>query len=177
MQSMMLLADEKRRRALGLALGALASLLAAFPVHAQRTADRGSPFAGLAGYWSGSGTVTLTSGATERIRCRATYAVSDAGTDLQQTLRCASDSYNFDLRSTVTYDGGAIRGTWTEATRNASGTVSGEAGTGVVQANVVGRDFSAGLTVSTRGDRQAVTINAKRSVVSHVAITLTRAPS
>src|SRR5258708_39026340 len=32
------------------------------------------PFAGMAGNWSGGGTVTLDDGSTERIRCRATYA-------------------------------------------------------------------------------------------------------
>ena len=32
-------------------------------------------FAGMAGNWSGSGTITLDDGSTERIRCRATYAV------------------------------------------------------------------------------------------------------
>ena len=32
------------------------------------------PFAGLAGTWTGGGTVSLASGASERIRCRATYA-------------------------------------------------------------------------------------------------------
>ena len=33
-------------------------------------------FAGMAGIWSGGGTITLDDGSTERIRCRATYAVS-----------------------------------------------------------------------------------------------------
>lgn len=33
-----------------------------------------SPFASLAGTWSGGGTVTLDDGSTERIRCRAKYA-------------------------------------------------------------------------------------------------------
>ena len=48
------------------------------------------PFLGLSGHWSGAGTVTLTNGATERIRCKAAYAVSSTGKSVQQTLRCAS---------------------------------------------------------------------------------------
>ena len=32
----------------------------------------------MAGVWSGGGTVTLDDGSTERIRCRATYAVGAA---------------------------------------------------------------------------------------------------
>jgi len=38
------------------------------------------PFAGMAGNWSGGGTVTLDDGSTERIRCRASYAVGQAAT-------------------------------------------------------------------------------------------------
>jgi hypothetical protein len=48
---------------------------------AQGHADPGSegPFLGLSGHWSGAGTVTMTNGATERIRCKATYAVNATG--------------------------------------------------------------------------------------------------
>ena len=44
---------------------------------------------------------------------------------LQLNIHCASDSYNFDLRSSETYAAGAITGTWSESTRNAAGTLSG----------------------------------------------------
>ena len=43
-------------------------------------AQSGGPFAGMAGNWSGGGTVTLDDGSSERIRCRATYAVGAAAT-------------------------------------------------------------------------------------------------
>ena len=56
------------------------------------------PFAGMAGNWSGGGTVTLDDGSSERIRCRATYAVGAGGTGLNQSLTCASDSYKFESR-------------------------------------------------------------------------------
>src|SRR6266566_1664044 len=49
------------------------------------------------------------------------------GSNLSLNLKCASDSYNFNLTSDVEYQGGAIRGSWTEASRNASGTISGRA--------------------------------------------------
>ena len=32
------------------------------------------PFAGLAGNWIGSGTISMKNGTNERIRCRATYS-------------------------------------------------------------------------------------------------------
>ena len=55
----------------------------------------------MAGNWSGAGTVTLDDGSTERIRCRASYAVGAGGNGLNQTLICASDSYKFNLSSNV----------------------------------------------------------------------------
>ena len=71
----------------------------------------------MAGNWSGGGTVTLDDGSTERIRCRATYAVGAGGNGLNQTLTCASDSYKFDLASNVIAEGGALSGTWSESSR------------------------------------------------------------
>src|SRR5437899_9527786 len=66
------------------------------------------PFAGFDGTWSGTGTVSLSDGSTERIRCKASYKVDGSGRALQQTLRCASDSYKFDLSSNVTTQGDRI---------------------------------------------------------------------
>jgi hypothetical protein len=166
------LADRPLRQRGVRATAALLLCLTVCPAYAQRAVE--SPFAGLAGSWSGGGTISLANGTTERIRCRATYATSPSGTDLQQTLRCASDSHNFDLRSNVSYAEGRIRGTWTEHSRNASGTVSGQAERGVIQANVIGPNFSAGLSVSTRGDRQAVTISSQGSPLAQASISLVR---
>src|ERR1700693_571648 len=87
-----------------------------------------SPFAGFSGVWSGNGKVSLSDGSSERIRCRATYAVDGTGRALQQTLRCASDSYKFDLSSNVTSDGNNISGRWSETSRNIVGNLQGSAG-------------------------------------------------
>jgi hypothetical protein len=65
--------------------------------HAAPGSD--GPFLGLSGSWSGAGTITMTNGATERIRCKATYAVNATGKAVQQTLRCASDSYRAVARN------------------------------------------------------------------------------
>ena len=83
------------RRLTWAAVAVLGVALAASPGYAQS-----GPFAGMAGNWSGGGTVTLDDGSTERIRCRATYAVGAGGNGLNQNLTCASDSYKFDLRPT-----------------------------------------------------------------------------
>ena len=67
-----------------------------------------SPFANLNGSWSGPGVITLSSGAKERIRCRATYNVDQAGISLNLALRCASASYKFELDGSVSHANGAV---------------------------------------------------------------------
>jgi hypothetical protein len=130
------------------------------------------PFSGMSGAWAGDGIISLKDGSRERIRCRAQYAVGDAGQNLQMELRCASDSYKFELKSDVKNDGGAISGIWNEALRNAAGYVSGRARTGQIAVKVDSPAFSADLTVHTRGDKQSVTIRSPDSQILEVAINL-----
>ena len=134
-----------------------------------------SGFGALSGSWSGSGSVTLASGSVERIRCQATYEVAPSGNNFQQTLRCKSDSYNFNLRASVVRSGDSVGGTWTETTRNANGGVSGRISGNQIQATIQGPAFSANLTLATQGDRQTVSIRSQGTELSAVSIVLRRA--
>src|ERR1700674_1894979 len=87
-------------------------------------AQAAAPFAGMAGSWSGGGRIDLQDGTSERIRCRASYAVGGGGSTMQQQLRCASDSYRFDVSSTVESRAGSLSGSWSELTRNLTGQIS-----------------------------------------------------
>jgi hypothetical protein len=142
---------------------------------APQSGAQSGPFAGLSGAWAGNGTIQMSNGAQERIRCRATYAVGPGGADLRQSLRCASDSYRFDLGSNVRYAGGRISGTWSEATRNAGGNLSGAARGPELLVRADGAGVAANLLVVTRGDRQSVSIRSAGTDISEVSITLTRA--
>ena len=118
-------------------------------------------FQKLAGQWSGSGTIELSNATNEPIRCRAAYDVLEQQNNLQLNIRCASESYGFDLRASATYAAGAITGTWSEATRNAAGTISGKADGDRFQVVAKGPAFTAILTLVTRGNRQSVTIQSQ----------------
>jgi hypothetical protein len=131
------------------------------------------PFAGLAGSWTGSGSISLSDGSKERLRCRATYQVSAGDARLQQSLRCASDSYRFDLNSDIASERGGISGTWSEASRGISGSLSGRAGSGSISAVVDAPGFSANLSVATRGNRQSFSI-VSQGDIRRVAITMVR---
>ena len=91
------------------------------------------PVCRLGRNWSGAGTVTLDDGSTERIRCRASYAVGDNGTGLNQTLICASDSYKFDLKADVIAERGTLSGTWSESSRGVNGNIEGRGSNGNFQ--------------------------------------------
>jgi hypothetical protein len=152
---------------------AAAAVLVASISSGTSTAQSGGAFAGLAGVWSGAGTVTLDDGSNERIRCRATYAVGAGGNGLQQTLTCASDSYKFNLTSNITAQGSAIAGSWSETSRNINGNIEGRATGGVIQVVASAPGFSANISLTTRGNKQSVIMRAE-SQFKGVSITLTR---
>jgi hypothetical protein len=122
------------------------------------------PFAGFDGAWSGNGTVSLSDGSSERIRCRAEYKVDGTGMALKQSLRCASDSYKFDLSSDVTSQGDKVSGNWTETNRNIVGILQGTAGGGKIDIAVEAVGFSASLTLRTAGNKQTIQISSKGDI-------------
>jgi hypothetical protein len=143
-------------RAAGIGAALMVSVTAG---HAQS-----GPFAGFNGAWSGNGTVALSDGTTERIRCKADYKVDGSGMALKQNLRCASDSYKFDLSSDVTSQGDRISGNWSEASRNIFGNLQGTAGGGQIEVFVEASGFAANLTLRTNGNRQTVQISSKGDI-------------
>ena len=149
---------------------AAAGLLALSALPAEVTA---SPFAPLSGAWAGAGTITTSSGAKERIRCRAKYNVSGAGSNLDLTLRCASDSYNFELQSNCSHSNGAVSGTWSENTRHVGGSIEGSARGNSINVRVSGI-ISAMLAVNTKDNAQSISIQAPGTELQHVAISLSR---
>lgn len=164
-----------RRLSLHVAVTAALSLaLLAATAGAQAQRSGAGPFGDVVGSWSGNGTVSLANGSNERIRCQAAYGLGNDPNNLRTALRCASDSYKFELNSDVVHQGGSISGAWRETTRNLSGQVSGTAKPGEVAAKIEGPGFSGTFTVSTRGDKQSVTMRAPESELAGVTIALSR---
>ena len=151
----------------------VATLLGGLLLSTQSLAQSG-PFTALTGSWIGNGRITLSDGRNEPIRCRATYVVAQAGNQLHQNLRCAGDSYRFELSSDVGNQRGAISGTWSEVTRGLSGNISGAATGEQIQVRAGGPGFAANLLLVTRGDRQSVSIRSAGTEIAEVSITLAR---
>jgi hypothetical protein len=159
----------------GISMQALrvAGMAAALMLSVPASQAQSGPFAGFDGSWSGSGTVALSDGTMERIRCKADYTVNGSGLGLKQNLHCASDSYKFDLSSEVTSNGDRISGNWSERSRNIFGNLQGTAGGGQIDVFVEAAGFAANLTLTTRGNRQTVSISSKGEIKG-VNITMTK---
>jgi hypothetical protein len=132
------------------------------------------PFATLQGSWSGAGTIILSSGAKERIRCHANERLGSSSTELRLDLNCDSDSYKFELRSQITYSNGTVSGNWFESTRATGGNIDGRVNGNQFQVRAEGQTFTAIMSLTTRGDRQSISIQSPGSEMSDIAITLTR---
>jgi hypothetical protein len=161
--------------AASLAVLALGAVLAV-PAGIERGAAQGSgPFAPLAGQWSGTGSVSFSSsGARERLRCRAVYEAPGGGQSLALRLRCASDSYNFDLNGNLTRQGDTVSGQWMEITRNITGSLTGRLSGASIQAVASAGIFSANLTLTTHGTKQQVSIRIQGTGVTEAAISLNK---
>lgn len=136
---------------------AAAVLFVAGVANSEGRAQSG-PFAPLAGTWSGGGTVTLDDGSTERIRCRAKYA--PIGPTMEMSLTCASDAYKFNLAASVKAEGSAITGSWSEATRNISGSLQGRGAGGNFEVVASAASFNANIALRTSGNKQTVAMRA-----------------
>ena len=143
-------------------LFSVAALNFAMSVSAQTI----TPFSDFAGQWVGSGAISLANNQQEPIKCRAAYDVLEEQHNLQLDIRCASESYKFELRGTATDKGGRISGSWTEATRNATGTLSGVADHNRLQVLAKGTAFTATLTLIIQGNKQTVSIKSQDAKTS-----------
>lgn len=164
-------------RTTALRAAACAAMLALFaclsgPLGVAQAAD--GPFQDFDGAWSGSGKITMKDGTDESIRCRVNYMITESGRLLSQDLRCAKDSYKFELQTTVAHSNGTISGQWNETTRSVVGSISGRLSGGEIAAIATSAAFTANLAISTRGNQQSISIKSPGSEVSEVSMTLRR---
>lgn len=156
------------------ALLAATTLPAMLALSAGAAQAQTAPFKEIIGNWSGNGTISLSNGTNERIRCQAAYSLGERPNNLRSALRCASDSYKFELNSDVTYEDGAISGAWREPSRNLAGRLTGTAKPGEFAAKIDTPGFNANLRLGTQGDRQSVSLRSEGTEISGVTITLSR---
>lgn len=147
---------------------------AALFLPATASARSASPFANFEGKWRGSGEVIAADGNRERIRCRASYEISENGGALTQSLLCASASYRVDVNSYVVANGQDAQGYWSERTRQVQGHLAGRIADGQFEGAVTGPGFTAQLSLRASGGRQTVDIRPQGANVAEVEVELSR---
>jgi hypothetical protein len=127
----------------------------------------------LPGKWSGWGSIQLANGNTERVKCVAEYAVRGS-TNVQQNLRCASQSYKIDATAKLNVANGEVSGDWEEKSFQAVGSVAGKANGGNFNLSIQGLIFSAAMAVATNGCKQSINITPQGFDISKISIGLGR---
>jgi hypothetical protein len=133
-----------------------------------------TPLEGIAGYWTGGGSVAMTSGKTERVKCSVTYKVGDAGGLIKQSMRCASQDYTINASADLRVKGEHVSGNWEEKTYSATGQVSGRYAENSMNLNIKGANFSAAMNLSLSDCKQTISITPQGLEVSRINIALAK---
>ena len=149
----------------------VAAMLSALPISPSNASTL---FAGMSGSWTGAGRITMSDGTSEPIKCKATYTVDNSDTTLVQVLRCASDSYRFNVKSNIDSDGDALSGEWTETTYNLGGSFTGKAVGQKIEGKVRGSGLLVGVAMLTNGGVQRVRILSQGTEMREVNLKLNR---
>ena len=137
---------------------ALLVVALAAPLAVSGDASAGdSPFSGLAGAWSGSGSVRLANGKSERLKCKGYYNSKEAS-GLGMAINCGSAAFKINMRAMLTNSGGQIAGTWEEREFNQVGELRGKATASGFSLKFRGA-ISGTISVTMNGASQSVSIS------------------
>ncbi len=123
------------------------------------------PFAGLVGRWVGEGRLGYSSGQNEKIRCRLTYFVKEAGHKLKQNIRCGTSGAKIEIKSDILHDQGTLTGTWRETTYDMKGSLRGRVTPEGFVVFVKSERIDAIMQISQNAKRQIVEIQFRGSEI------------
>jgi hypothetical protein len=131
------------------------------------------PIGDLTGFWSGNGSITLSNGRTERVKCNVFYK-TEGSTQIRQSMRCASADYKINALAELEVRGGQVRGTWEEKTYSAKGDVTGRFSGDRFVLSIQGGNFSAAMNVALANCRQSLNITPQGLEITRVSINLAK---
>jgi hypothetical protein len=131
------------------------------------------PIGNLTGYWSGNGSIALSNGKTERVKCQVFYK-TDGESQIRQTMRCASADYNINSLAELRLKGNQVSGTWEEKTYAVKGDVTGRYGSDGFALSIQGANFTAAMNVTLSSCKQSLNVTPQGLEVTRVSITLAK---
>lgn len=146
----------------------IAASLVLTPTIARATLDE------FAGPWSGIGSMNLSDGSQERIRCKASYIVKHSSKSFTFALRCASDAYKMLFSAEIEQEGTTLSGNWFESEYRQGGKLYGTSSDGLIEARIEGNTVAALVTIRTKANHQWFLLQAPGAWASEVAVELDR---
>ncbi len=139
-------------------------------------AQSANPFMKFGGNWTGSGFIHLSNLTKERVRCRGTFTPADMLNifSLKVELRCAGDSYNFNIQSELIFGGSTISGTWSENSLGINGNVTGTINGDEILVVLESEIFTATFAMMVVGDKLQINIQSPGSEITQVLGELNR---
>lgn len=137
-------------------------------------AQQASPFAALAGRWTGEGRLGLKDSPPETVKCRATYFLTDGKDELKQNIRCATAGGSIEVQSQIENSAGVLSGRWKETTRNLEGDLTGAVKPNGFRIVVKGGDLTANMDILVRDNKQVVEIQFINSALVGLSLLMTK---
>lgn len=134
------------------------ALLAILVLDVRSDAQADEPIVRLAGRWAGPGVMTPSAGPAENFKCVITYFSNDSGSQVRQNLRCRGASYRFDAATYLDINNGRVTGRWMDNVYSLSGTVDGTVTASGFDVLLLGRLFTAKMTVVSSNCEQSVVV-------------------
>jgi hypothetical protein len=125
----------------------------------------------LGGEWSGSGTIRLSNGKSERIRCRGKADAGDAM--VHQRFSCASTGGSFSFSTSLKFSGNQVSGDWRGPDR--SGTLSGRATTASISLRLISDIGSGNLRATLSRCAQSLTVTGWSKEMRSLSVSLRKA--
>lgn len=136
------------------------------------TAAAANPVLNLPGRWSGPGSIVMSDGSSEQMRCVATYFVEGSGSVVRQNLRCASQGYKIDAVTNLNVAGTQLSGAWEERTWATNGSIKGSMLGDGFNLAIDGPGFTASMAVKTTNCIQSIHITPRGNTVSRISMNL-----
>ena len=149
-------------------------MAAALALALAATGARAGSIDEMTGYWTGSGSVVLSNGNTERVKCAVTYKISEGGTQIKQSMRCASADYNINASADLNVKGQSVTGSWEEKTYSAVGEVSGRYTGSNFVLSIKGASFTASMNLTVSDCKQSISISPQGLDVARISIGLAK---
>jgi hypothetical protein len=148
--------------------------IAACLMSAAMTMASANPLGELPGRWSGTGSIRLTNGTAQTVKCVATYFVTGGGANVAQNLRCAGPSYKIDTHANLVVRGGQVTGSWEERQYAQKGAITGRMTSNGFSLQISGAQFTAALQLTSAACKQSLSITPKGFDISRISIGLAK---